>query len=73
MNIYKTYLDKIIKLIKSANKDNLLELPENLNSVTCLRCQEKFFYDSELKICVKVECESNEEVTADGACVVVPE
>jgi len=33
MNIFKTYLDKIIKLLKSANKDNLLELPENLSGI----------------------------------------
>ena len=33
MNIFKTYLDKIIKLIKSANKDNLLVLPENLSGI----------------------------------------
>ena len=31
MNIFETYLDKIIKLIKSAKEDNLLELPENLS------------------------------------------
>ena len=33
MNIFETYLDKIIKLIKSAKKDNLLELPENLSGI----------------------------------------
>ncbi len=33
MNIFKTYLDKIIKLIKLANKNNLLVLPENLSGI----------------------------------------
>lgn len=33
MNIFETYLDKIIKLIKSAKEDNLLELPENLSGI----------------------------------------
>ena len=33
MNIFETYLDKIIELIKSAKKDNLLELPENLSGI----------------------------------------
>jgi len=33
MNIFETYLDKIIKLIKSAKKNNLLKLPENLSGI----------------------------------------
>ena len=33
MNIFETYLDKIKELIKSAKKDNLLELPENLSGI----------------------------------------
>ena len=30
MNIFELYFEKIIKLIKSAKKDDLLELPENI-------------------------------------------
>ena len=33
MNIFKLYLDKIINIIKTANKDGLINLPENLNSI----------------------------------------
>jgi len=33
MNIFETYLDKIIELIKSAKEKNLLELPENLSGI----------------------------------------
>ncbi len=33
MNIFETYLCKIIKLIKSAKEENLLELPENLSAI----------------------------------------
>ncbi len=45
MNIFKTYLDKIIKLIKSANKDNLLELPENLSGINVDIPPAKFYCD----------------------------
>jgi len=33
MNIFETYLGKIIELIKSAKEENLLELPENLSGI----------------------------------------
>ena len=33
MNIFETYLDKIIDLIKKANQDNLITLPENLSGI----------------------------------------
>ena len=33
MNIFKLYKDKIINILKSANKENLIILPENLNSI----------------------------------------
>ena len=33
MNIFEIYYDKIIKLIKSAKEDNLLELPDNLSGI----------------------------------------
>ena len=33
MNIFQTYRDKIIKLLKTAKENNLLELPENLSGI----------------------------------------
>ena len=33
MNIFENYLIKIEKVIKSAHKDNLLELPDNLSGI----------------------------------------
>jgi len=33
MNIFKLYRDKIIDILKSANTENLIKLPENLNSI----------------------------------------
>ena len=33
MNIFETYFDKIIELIKSAKEENLLELPGNLSGI----------------------------------------
>ena len=33
MNIFQTYNDKIIKLLKTAKENNLLELPENLSGI----------------------------------------
>ena len=33
MNIFEIYLNKILDLIKKANQDNLIELPENLSGV----------------------------------------
>ena len=33
MNIFETYLDKILNLIKNAKENNLLELPETLSGI----------------------------------------
>ena len=33
MNIFKLYRNKIINILKSANKESLIKLPENLNSI----------------------------------------
>ena len=33
MNIFEIYLNKILDLIKKANQDNLIELPENLSGI----------------------------------------
>ena len=33
MNIFKFYIDKIIDILKTANKEGLIYLPENLNSI----------------------------------------
>ena len=34
MNIFQTYNDKILKLLKAAKENNLLALPENLSGIT---------------------------------------
>ena len=33
MNIFQTYLDKIIQLLKTAKENNLLELPDNFSGI----------------------------------------
>ena len=33
MNIFKLYRNKIIEVLKTANKENIIKLPENLNSI----------------------------------------
>jgi arginyl-tRNA synthetase len=33
MNIFKLYRDKIVDILKSANQESLIKLPENLNSI----------------------------------------
>ena len=33
MNIFEIYLDKILKLLKTAKENNILELPENLSGI----------------------------------------
>ena len=33
MNIFETYLDKILKLLKTAKENNILKLPENLSGI----------------------------------------
>ncbi len=45
MNIFENYLLKIEKVIKSAHKDNLLELPDNLSSINVDIPPEKFTGD----------------------------
>ena len=45
MNIFQTYLDKIVELIKLAKKDNLLELPEKLSGINVDIPPPKFNYD----------------------------
>jgi len=45
MNIFEIYLEKIIKLIKLAKEDNLLEVPENLSGVNVDIPPAKFNFD----------------------------
>ena len=33
MNIFDLYLEKILKVVKQANKDKLIEIPENLKGI----------------------------------------
>ena len=33
MNIFDLYLEKILKVVKQANKDKLIEVPENLKGI----------------------------------------
>ncbi len=45
MNIFKLYKDKIIDIIKSANKKGLIKLPDNLNSINVDLPPKKFNCD----------------------------
>ena len=45
MNIFKLYRDKIIDIIKSANKKNLIKLPDNLDSINVDLPPKKFNCD----------------------------
>jgi len=45
MNIFEIYLDKIIKLLKSAKEEGLLELPENLSGINVDISPDKFNCD----------------------------
>ena len=45
MNIFKLYRDKIIDIIKSANKKDLIKLPDNLNSINVDLPPKKFNCD----------------------------
>ena len=45
MNIFKLYRDKIIDIIKSANKKDLIILPDNLNSINVDLPPKKFNCD----------------------------
>ena len=45
MNIFEEYKDKIISIIKKAEKDKLLILPDNLNSVNVDSTPPKIDFD----------------------------
>ena len=45
MNIFETYLEKILDLVKTAKKDNLIELPENLSGINVDIPPAKFNFD----------------------------
>ena len=59
MNIFETYLDKIIKLIKLANKDNLLELPENLSGINVDIPPSKFNFDMSTNVAMVLSKPNN--------------
>jgi arginyl-tRNA synthetase len=59
MNIFETYLDKIIKLIKSAKKDNLLKLPENLSGINVDIPPVKFNYDISTNVAMVISKSNN--------------
>ena len=59
MNIFETYLDKIIKLIKSAKEDNLLELPENLSGINVDIPPAKFNYDMSTNVAMVLSKPNN--------------
>ena len=59
MNIFETYLDKIIKLIKSAKEDNLLELPENLSGINVDIPPDKFNYEMSTNVAMVLSKTNN--------------
>lgn len=59
MNIFGTYLDKITELIKSAKKDNLLELPENLSGINVDIPPAKFNYDISTNVAMVLSKSNN--------------
>ena len=60
MNIFKLYKDKIINILKSANKENLIKLPENLNSINVDLPPSKFNCDISTNVAM-VLSKSNEK------------
>ena len=70
MNIFETYLDKIIKLIKSAKEDNLLELPENLSGINVDIPPAKFNCDMSTNVAM-VLSKSNNKSPLEVAEVIV--
>jgi len=69
MNIFETYLDKIIKLIKSAQEDNLLELPENLCGINVDIPPAKFNCDMSTNVAM-VLSKSNNKSTLEIAEII---
>ena len=59
MNIFETYHDKIIKLIKSAKEDNLLELPENLSGINVDIPPDKFNCDMSTNVALVLSKSNN--------------
>ena len=45
MNIFDLYLEKILKVVKQANKDKLIEVPENLKGINVDIPPPQFNYD----------------------------
>ena len=52
MNIFEIYLDKIIDLIKKANQDNIIALPENLSGINVDIPPSKFNCDMSTNVAI---------------------
>ena len=59
MNIFQTYLDKIIKLLKTAKENNLLELPENLSGINVEIPPAKFNCDMSTNVAMVLSKSNN--------------
>ena len=70
MNIFETYLRKIIKLIKSAKEENLLELPENLSGINVDIPPAKFNCDMSTNVAM-ILSKSNNKSPLEVAEVIV--
>ena len=59
MNIFEIYHDKIVKLIKLAEQDNLLKLPENLTGINVDIPPEKFNCDMSTNVALVLSKANN--------------
>ena len=70
MNIFEIYLNKIIELIKSAKKDDLIKLPENLSGINVDIPPSKFNYDISTNVAM-ILAKSNNKSPLEIAEVIV--
>ena len=70
MNIFETYLEKILKIIKSAKKDDLIKLPENLSGINVDIPPSKFNYDISTNVAM-ILAKSNNKSPLEIAEVIV--
>ena len=59
MNIFQTYLDKIIKLLKTAKENNLLELPDNFSGINVEIPPAKFNCDMSTNVAMVLSKSNN--------------
>ena len=64
MNIFETYLDKIIDLIKKANQDDLIALPENLSGINVDIPPSKFNCDMSTNVAMVLSKPNNKSPIA---------